>query len=586
MRTTPSQEDPGEESTTSHSESYSLPQRRRRPTHPGLPPRIFYTDEHPEIPKIRRASRFASAQDDLSATATKRRHHINKPVDKPSLGKQIFIENRQEPIFSAHNTKSTLPLTQSSHSTFHVLSPVGDDHLSGSKVTQYRKQAQNVQKHHQQPQSKQPLPLVTSSQQLTQHRQLITIGSIVLTVLLLILGVITTSRQLSAKDTQEQLNSQSNNTMVLHDTGANNSRQIAIPQQQDNHPAPPVLATSAYLLDVNTGETLYASNPTMRLPMLSTTKLMTALVAIQTGDPNQGILINDTITNDINQLAADSSLMGIKRGETYTLKDLLYGLLLVSGNDAAVAIADQLGGGNQHNFVDKMNWEAVQLGLLDTHYVNPHGLLDTRQFSSAHDLALLAKSSLNVPLIHTISSTKEYDIPKSDMHNAHDMFNANQFMWWYPGVDGGKPGWDAGTNFVQVISCIRNHRHLIGVVMHSVDWWTDMRDLMNWGFNTFDWISPHNASANEPIPYAADWHYFDKDKKETTIPTSNQGRYYIYTGYSISGSIKAYFDANGSLNTFGFPISQAENLTNSVLIQRFEHSSIRCDQKTKQCTKI
>lgn len=406
-----------------------------------------------------------------------------------------------------------------------------------------------------------------------------------LTALLLILGVITTSYQLSAKDTQEQINSRGNNTMVLHDTGANNARQITIPQQQNDHPAPPVLATSAYLLDTDTGTTLYASNPSMHLPMLSTTKLMTALVAMQVGDPNQSILITDTIANDINQLAADSSLMGIKRGETYTLKDLLYGMLLVSGNDAAVAIADQLGGGNQQNFVDQMNREAVKLGLLDTHYVNPHGLLAAGQFSSAHDLALLAKASLNVPLIHTISSTREYDIPKSNMHNQHDMFNENQFLWWYPGVDGGKQGWDAGTDFVQVISCIHNHHHLIGVVMHTVNWWTDMRDLMNWGFNTFDWISPHDASAHEPIPYAADWHYFNNDKKETTIPIPNQGRYYIYTGYNISGLIMAYFDANGSLNTFGFPISQAENLNNSVLVQQFEHSVIRCDQKTKKCTK-
>jgi D-alanyl-D-alanine carboxypeptidase len=277
--------------------------------------------------------------------------------------------------------------------------------------------------------------------------------------------------------------------------------------------------------------------------------------------------------------------MGIKKGEIYTLKDLLYGMLLVSGNDAAVAIADQLGGGNQQNFVDKMNQEAVKLGLLDTHYVNPHGLLATGQFSSARDLALLAKFSLKVPLIHTISSTREYDISKNNMHDAHDMLNTNQFLWWYPGVDGGKTGWDTGTNFVQVISSIRNHRHLIGVVMHSVDWWTDMRDLMNWGFNTFDWISPHDVNASEPIPYAADWHYFDKDKKETTIPTSDQGRYYIYTGYSISGLIMAYFDTNGGLKTFGFPISQAKKLSESLLLQQFEHGIIRCDQNTKQCTK-
>ena len=111
-----------------------------------------------------------------------------------------------------------------------------------------------------------------------------------------------------------------------------------------------------------------------------------------------------------------------------------------------------------------------------------------------------------------------------------------------------------------------------------------MRDLMNWGFNTFDWISPRDASISNPIPFVADWHYFDVDKKENTIPTVDQGRYYIYTGYSISGSIMAYFDKNGGLKTFGFPTSQAKTLSDSVLSQQFEHSTIRCDQKIQQCT--
>jgi len=186
--------------------------------------------------------------------------------------------------------------------------------------------------------------------------------------------------------------------------------------QSNDYPAPPVLATSAYLLDAGTGAALYTSNPLMHLPMLSTTKLMTALVAVQIGDVNQSILVNDAIANEISQIAPYSSLMGIKRGETYTLKDLLYGMLLVSGNDAAVVIAKQLGGGGQQKFIDKMNQKAVQLGLHDTHYMNSHGLLAAGQFSCAHDLAMLAKYSLSVPLIHTISSTKEYDIPKNNNH--------------------------------------------------------------------------------------------------------------------------------------------------------------------------
>ncbi len=308
MRKMPSQEEPREESETYHSESYSLPQRRRRAAASGLPPRIFYSDEHPEIPKIKRASRHSSAPDDLSVAPAKRRRYDYSTVDKPPTEAQAASSNEKEDV------------------------------------------------------RKQPLPRLTSSQQLTSRPKLIAIGGAVLAMVMLMLVMISTSHQLSAQDTQMPANSQSNNAISFRNTDAGNSRHIAIPQQYGDHPVPPVLATSAYLLDADTGATLYASNPSMHLPMLSTTKLMTALVATQIGNLNQSILINDTITNDINQITAYSSLMGIKKGETYTLKDLLYGMLMVSGNDAAIAIADQLGGGNQQNFVDKMNQEAAKLG--------------------------------------------------------------------------------------------------------------------------------------------------------------------------------------------------------------------------------
>lgn len=575
MHTPPPQEDPREVSEIHLAENYSLPQRRRRSTASELPSTFFHTDEHPEIPKIQRASRPSGILNDWHSTPAKRRHRANKP--KPPTGDQTASENKQKDKLESYHVTRAFSIAQHRRSALYTASSAN----RSQSLPSMRQGLQRTQKH----QRKQGLSLVTSFQRYTRRQKLITVGGIMLTVVLLILAGTTTFHQLSAKNAQEQTNNLGSNPMILHGTTIDKSHQVAVVQQQNDHPAPPVLASSAYLLDADTGATLYASHSSLRQPMLSTTKLMTALVATQIGDPNQSILINNTITNDINQLSADSSLMGIKNGEIYTLKDLLYGLLLVSGNDAAVAIADQLGGGNQQSFVDKMNQEAVKLGLLDTHYVNPHGLLATGQFSSAHDLALLAKSSLNVPLIHLISSTREYNIPKNEKHDEHDMVNTNQFLWWYPGVDGGKPGWDDGTDFVQVISCVRNHRHLIGVVMHSVDWWTDMRDLMNWGFNTFDWISPHDAIASEPIPYATDWHYFDKDKKETTIPTPDQGRYYIYTGYSISGPIMAYFDANGGLNTFGFPTSQAKKFSNSAFTQHFEHKIIICDQDIKQCMK-
>ena len=363
---------------------------------------------------------------------------------------------------------------------------------------------------------------------------------------------------------------------------AANPHEILIAPQDTDHPAPPVYATAAYLLDADTGATLYAHNPFMHLPELSTTKLMTAVLAVEHGNLDQRITITPAIAHDISQLSADSSLFAVKKGEMYTLRDLLYALILVSSNDAAVAIADGIAGDIPH-FVAAMNQRAQQLGLHDTHYMNPHGLLQTGHYSSAHDLAMLGRYSMSLPVAHQVSGTMQYHIPKTRDHAERFLINENQFLWWYPGADGGKTG-QAPNVYVQVVSCVRNHRHLIGVTIHTIDWWTDMRDLMNWGFDSFKWISPYDVDFQHPIPYDYLWNYFSGDKKENTIPTADKGRYYIYTGYSISSLILAYFDKNGNLKKFGYPESMPVISRSLVAGQKFDHGTIQCNLTTRQCT--
>jgi len=360
--------------------------------------------------------------------------------------------------------------------------------------------------------------------------------------------------------------------------------ELIITPQDSDHPAPPVYATAAYLLDADTGATLYAYNPFVHLPMLSTTELMTAVLAVEQGNLDQKITITPAIEHDVSQLSAGSSLFGVKIGETYTLRDMLDGLLLVSGDDAAVAIADSIGG-SVPQFVAEMNRRAQQLGLYDTHYVNPYGSLVTGQYSSAHDLAVLGRYGMSIPLIHQISGTMQYHIPKTGEHAEHYLINENQFLWWYPGADSGKTG-HASSIYVQVISCTQNHHHLIGVTIHTIDWWTDMRDLMNWGFDSFKWISPYDVDFQHPIPYDYLWHYFTGDKKENTLPTANNGRYYIYTGYSISGLILKYFDKNGNLKKFGYPESMPMFSGTLVASQKFDRGTIRCDLATEQCNTV
>lgn len=362
------------------------------------------------------------------------------------------------------------------------------------------------------------------------------------------------------------------------------SHELVIIPQDTDHPAPPVNAASAYLLDAGTGSTLYAVNPFTHLPMLSTTKLLTASIAVEKGNLDQRITITAAMWRDIGKLSPDSALFGVKQGQTYTLRDLLYGLLFVSGNDAAIAIADALDG-NLQTFVAEMNTKAQQLGMLDSHFMNPHGLLQAGQYSSARDLALLGRYSMSLSALRAISGAKAYDIPAGGNHPERKLINENQFLWWYPGVDGGKTGYDGQSDFIQVMSVTRNNHHLIGVVMHTNNWWTDMRDLMNWGFGTFAWISPHDVDARYPIPYDYLWNYFASDTKDKTIPTADRGRYYIYTGYSISGPILAYYDAHGGLKTFGYPIKMPEGTSNALISQQFEHGAIQCNPATNQCQK-
>jgi D-alanyl-D-alanine carboxypeptidase len=361
-----------------------------------------------------------------------------------------------------------------------------------------------------------------------------------------------------------------------------NPREIVIVPPDTDHPPPPVFANAAYVLDADTGVTLYAHNPFMHLPILSTTKLMTGLLAVERGNLDQQVKINNGIWHDIGQLSADSSLFGIKQGETYTLRELLYGLLLPSGNDAAVAIADTISG-SVPQFVTLMNQRAHDLGMLDTHYMNPHGLLQTGHYSSAHDLALLGRVTMNNATIRQISGTRIFHMLKTAGHPERFVLNGNQFLWWYPGVDGGKPGFDGGSNFNQVISCTRNGHHLIGVTLHTSDWWTDMRDLLNWGFNDYHWISPYDVDFQHPIPYDNQWNYFARDKKTNTIPTPDNGRYYIYSGYSIAPPLMTYFDQNGGLDKFGYPTGQVDVSRTPTVSQKFEKATIQCDLSSKQC---
>lgn len=582
----------------------------------------YYSDEHPEVPRVRRASLRLDHNDDIHE------HDIHEQITQvveeedddealqpsPSTGQMRRVTRQDSSHMAAPRRQETsgrmaaIPVHKRQESGPIARIPLAPTKRSndGEKVAGLRTERKQASgkiivtptrhhpvyeppppAHYRSRGRRQPRTMFAYLQDISHNRAIIAGGSLLLVGLLLIPIIVTITLNLSHlhsstiiynKNASSQKNS--NNGQSIQPA---NPYEMVIEPEDTDHPAPSVLATAAYLLDANTGVTLYAHNPFLHLPMLSTTKMMTALLAVEKGNLDQRITINNQMAHDISQLAADSSLMGIKKGETYTLRQLLYGLILVSGNDAATVIADAIGG-SQQNFVAMMNQKAHALGLNNTHYMNPHGLLTTDHYSSAHDLAFLGRDFMSVPLLHQISGTRTYEIPASSDHPEHLMINGDQFLWWYPGADGGKPGWDGANDFLQVVSVTRNGHELIGVTMNTVNWWTDMRDLMNWGFDNFTWVSPYNADiSHPPIPYDYDWDYFVSDKPTNTIPTANQGRYYIYTGFEISGPILAYFDKNGGLNRFGYPIGMLQATGKTLVQQKFGHATIQCDAASKQC---
>jgi serine-type D-Ala-D-Ala carboxypeptidase (penicillin-binding protein 5/6) len=250
-------------------------------------------------------------------------------------------------------------------------------------------------------------------------------------------------------------------------------------------PLPRIQATAAFVFDGDTGAVYFASHADAQLAMASCTKIMTAYVAVHHASPDQVVTIGADAASYVNP---DNSYMGLSAGEQLTLRDLLYGLLLPSGNDAAIAIADAVGGSESH-FVAMMNDEARALGLTHTHFANPHGLDAAGHYTSARDLAVLAAYALHDPFIAQAAATFQYDIPKTATHKHYYLTNFNSLLPGalapYPGAVGLKPGNTGAAGWCEAFAARRDGHLIVGVVLGDPTWSvrnSDMHLLLDWGF--------------------------------------------------------------------------------------------------------
>ncbi|WJQ83997.1 D-alanyl-D-alanine carboxypeptidase family protein [Brevibacillus brevis] len=244
--------------------------------------------------------------------------------------------------------------------------------------------------------------------------------------------------------------------------------------------APPSLsAEGAALIDVESGRILYSKNGTKKMRIASLTKTMTAIVAIEMGK------LDAQVTVPPQAVGVEGSSIYLKNGEKLTLEELLYGLMLRSGNDAAVTIATHIGG-SVPGFTYLMNEKAAMIGMEHTNFTNPHGLDDSNQhYSTPEDMAKLSAYALHNPVFRQIVSTKVKDISWEGEQWDRRLLNKNKMLHLYNGADGVKTGYTKLAKRCLASSATRNGRQLATITLNASDDWNDSAKLMDWGFANY-----------------------------------------------------------------------------------------------------
>ena len=258
--------------------------------------------------------------------------------------------------------------------------------------------------------------------------------------------------------------------------GAATYRQI--PFVANKIPMPTFSAKSILVMDATRDKVLLDINSSRQLAPASTTKLMTALVALDL------YALTDTLTVPYLCTLNDSQRVGLKEGTAYFVKDLLYGLLVDSGGDCACTLA--VGKVDVGEFVNLMNQKAVDFGLSGTHFTNPVGF-DGSHYSTAYDLYQLAKKAVSVDLIHKFVATKSYSFASVDAKDTITIFNTNKLLWDLPGSIGVKTGQTQEAGEVLVYEYRDVTKTLISVVMGSQDRFADTKAALDWVFQSYSW---------------------------------------------------------------------------------------------------
>ncbi len=256
-----------------------------------------------------------------------------------------------------------------------------------------------------------------------------------------------------------------------------------------------ISAQSAVLIDGHGGSVIYEKDAHIRRGMASTTKIMTALVALENCPLEKQVKIADEA------VGIEGSSIYLAHGETLTMKQLLYALLLQSANDAATAIAIEVAG-SVEDFAVLMNEKASALGLKDTHFTNPHGLYDDNHYTTAYELAVITKYALENDTFRQIVSTAKETIPLNKDDGTRVLVNHNKLLRIYENAIGVKTGFTKKTGRCLVSAAEKDGTTVIAVTLNAPDDWNDHKALLDYGFEkvkTYHLAAPDSITHKIPV---------------------------------------------------------------------------------------
>lgn len=326
-------------------------------------------------------------------------------------------------------------------------------------------------------------------------------------VILVILLLLTTGTNFYSVSAATNININDKNEEILEAK----SKEI----KQNNVNPLRVSARNAIAIDSTNNQVLWEQKGYEIVPMASTTKILTSIVAIKYGDLERKVTVSKTASS------IRGSTVGYKAGEEVTMRELLFGLMFRSGNDAAIAIAEDIGGSIE-GFANIMNDYAKSLGILDSHFESPHGLDSAKHYSSAYDLAILTAKGMENEVFREIVGEKT--ISRDKYNFTRDYQNINKILYQIPGANGVKTGYTGQAGKCLVSSVNHNGKNIIIVVLNCADRWNQTAKI-------FEHVKSTNTFSN-----TQDKSIVEKEIDLGSVLTENEIRY----GYKENNTLNVY----------------------------------------------